>query len=62
MTTRKTRPEASLGGRSPRHGQDATEEWFAILDAAGARDMTHKDIAAMLQCCSTTYRRGGASM
>ena len=47
MTTRKTRPDASpeavlrATGKSP-------EDWLAILDAAGARDMTHKDIAVLL--------------
>ena len=39
----KASPEAVL-----RATGKAAEEWFAILDAAGARDMTHKDIAAML--------------
>ena len=48
MTTRKSRSEASpeavvkATGKSP-------EEWNSILDAAGARDLTHKEIATMLR-------------
>ncbi len=48
MTERKSRPEASpeavvkATGKSP-------EEWNSILDAAGARDLTHKEIATMLR-------------
>ena len=47
MTARKTRPEASPEAVLRATGKTA-EDWFAILDAAGARDMSHKDIAVLL--------------
>ena len=48
MTTRKTRPEASPEAVVKATGK-TPEEWNSILDAAGARDLTHKEIAAMLR-------------
>ena len=47
MTARKTRPEASPEAVLRATGKVA-ENWFAILDAAGARDLTHKEIAVLL--------------
>ena len=40
-------PEASPEAVLRATGKTA-EDWFAILDAAGARDMTHKEIAVLL--------------
>ena len=48
MTTRKTRPEASPAAVVKATGK-APEEWNSILDVAGARDLTHKEIATMLR-------------
>ena len=48
MTERKTRPEASPEAVVKATGK-TPEEWNSILDAAGARDLTHKEIATMLR-------------
>ncbi len=48
MTTRRTRPEASPEAVAKATGK-TPEEWNSILDAAGARDLTHKEIATMLR-------------
>ena len=48
MTTRKNRSEASPEAVVKATGK-APEEWNSILDAAGARDLTHKEIATMLR-------------
>ncbi len=48
MTTRKPRPEASPEAVVKATGK-TPEEWNSILDAAGARDLTHKEIATMLR-------------
>lgn len=48
MTERKPRPEASPEAVVKATGK-MPEEWNAILDAAGARDLTHKEIATMLR-------------
>ena len=48
MTAPKPRPEASPQAVINATGKPP-DEWNSILDAAGARDMTHKDIATMLR-------------
>ncbi len=54
ITTRKAAPAGGVkhGGISSAAVEKATgrgwAEWFAILDKAGARSMTHKEIAALL--------------
>ncbi len=48
MTARKSRSEASPEAVVKATGK-TPEEWNSILDAAGARDLTHKEIATMLR-------------
>lgn len=48
MTERKPRSEASPEAVVKATGK-TPEEWNSILDAAGARDLTHKEIATMLR-------------
>ncbi len=48
MPERKTRPEASPQAVIKATGK-TPDEWNSVLDAAGARDLTHKEIATMLR-------------